>query len=109
NTNVTVLEVGPRSMILQDNHVLVEGPLPFVVIPPGHYCTILNPVKEPHKPGQECKLHHGHREIRFHKEPFPLYPGEAILGVTRLKLDYKHGIKKLPVIGPNEALRLMEQ
>ncbi|KXJ17149.1 Major vault protein [Exaiptasia diaphana] len=105
NTNVTVLEVGPKSMILQDNHVLEQGPLPFVVIPPGHYCMIQNPVKEPNQPGEQCNLNHGHREVRFHKEPFPLYPGEEIIGAKSLK-DYKKGIKQLPVIGPNEALRL---
>ena len=45
NTNVTVLEVGPATMILQDNNVLVTGPLPFVVVPPGHYCIVENPVR----------------------------------------------------------------
>jgi major vault protein len=92
-------------MILQDNLELVKGPLPFVVIPPGHYCTIQNPVKEPHKLGEQCSLHHGHREVRFHKEPFPLYPGEEVIGARSLK-DYKRGVKQLPVIGPNQALRL---
>lgn len=105
NTNVTVLEVGPKSLILQDNHQLVAGPLPFVVIPPGHYCVIRNPVKQPCEPGKQFDLNHGHREIRFFKEPFPLYPGEAIEGVGNVA-SYKSGIKALPVVGPNEGLRL---
>ena len=44
NTNITVLEVGPQNLILQDNHKLVAGPLPFVIIPPGHYTVIINPI-----------------------------------------------------------------
>lgn len=105
NTNVTVLVVGPESLILQDNHQLVEGPLPFVVIPPGHYCVIENPVKQPCEPGKPCDLKHGFREMRFFKEPFPLYPGEAIEGTSNLS-GYKTGIKPLPVIRPNEGLQL---
>ncbi|KAJ7385524.1 hypothetical protein OS493_015096 [Desmophyllum pertusum] len=105
NTNVTVLEVGPKSSILQDNHKLVEGPLPFVVIPPGHYCVIENPVKQPCEPGKQCDLNHGYREMRFFKEPFPLYPGESIEGARKLSA-YKSGIKALPVIGPSEGLQL---
>lgn len=84
NTNVTVLEVGPKSLILQDNHKLVEGPLPFVVIPPGHYCVIENPVKQSCEPGKQCDLKHGYREVRFFEEPFPLYPGETIEGAQQL-------------------------
>ncbi|XP_073239748.1 major vault protein-like [Porites lutea] len=106
NTNVTVLEVGPKSLILQDNHKLVEGPLPFVVIPPGHYCVIENPVKQPCEPGKQCDLKHGYREVRFFEEPFPLYPGETIEGAQQLA-GYKSGIKALPVIGPNEGLQLL--
>lgn len=105
NTNVTVLEVGPKSLILQDNHQLVAGPLPFVVIPPGHYCVIQNPVKQPCEPGKQCDLNHGHREMRFFKEPFPLYPGEAIEGARKTS-GGKSGIKALPVIGPDEGLQL---
>lgn len=105
NTNVTVLEIGPKSLILQDNHELVEGPLPFVVIPPGHYCVIENPVKQPCEPGKQCDLKHGSREMRFFKEPFPLYPGESIEGARNLA-GYKTGIKPLPVIGQNEGLQL---
>ena len=44
NTNVTTLEVGPQNLILQDNHKLVNGPLPFVKIQPGHYCIVNNPI-----------------------------------------------------------------
>ena len=44
NTNVTTLEVGPQNLILQDNHKLVNGPLPFIKIQPGHYCIVNNPI-----------------------------------------------------------------
>jgi len=29
--------------MLQDNHKLIAGPLPFVKLPPGKYCVISNP------------------------------------------------------------------
>ena len=44
NTNITTLEVGPQNLVLQDNHTQEAGPLPFVTIPPGHYCTVNNPI-----------------------------------------------------------------
>ncbi|EDO49176.1 predicted protein [Nematostella vectensis] len=105
NTNITVLEVGPKCMILQDNYVLVKGPLPFIVVPPGHYCVIENPATDTHEPGKLSNLRHGYREMRFHKEPFPLYPGEILVGVTDEK-DYHKAIKKVPVIAPDQGLRL---
>ena len=36
--------VGPRNLMLADNQKLTTGPLPFVVIPPGHYCVVQNPI-----------------------------------------------------------------
>ena len=44
NTNVTSMYVGPRNLMLADNQKLIAGPLPFVVIPPGHYCVVQNPI-----------------------------------------------------------------
>ena len=44
NTNITTLEVGPQNLVLQDNNQLTCNPQPFVVVPPGSYCTVNNPV-----------------------------------------------------------------
>ena len=30
--------------MLQDNHKLMAGPLPFIKIPPAHYCIVTNPI-----------------------------------------------------------------
>lgn len=46
NTNVTKLEVGPQNLIIQDNHKLVDGPNPFVRIPPGYYCVVQDPIDQ---------------------------------------------------------------
>lgn len=46
NTNITLMEVGPQNLILQDNHKLVAGPLPFIKIPPGHYTVVVNPIDQ---------------------------------------------------------------
>lgn len=104
SSNVTSLEVGPRSIILQDNHVLVKGPLPFVVVPPGHFCEIKNPVKKPCLPGEVYDLKHGFVEVHLHGEPFPLYPGEILVGAT--DDDFKKAIKVLSIIPDNRAVRL---
>ncbi|XP_028390811.1 major vault protein-like [Dendronephthya gigantea] len=103
-SNITVLEVGPRTIILQDNHRLIKGPLPFVVIPPGHYCEIKDPVKKPCSPGQEHDLKHGYVEIRFYGEPFPLYPGECLVGARND--DFKAAVKKLPFVPEHKAIKL---
>ena len=44
NTNVTRVEVGPRTYIRQDNEKVVYGPNQMITIPPRHYCIIENPV-----------------------------------------------------------------
>ena len=44
NTNVTSVEVGPKTYIRQDNEKVVFGPQQMITIPPRHYCIIENPV-----------------------------------------------------------------
>lgn len=44
NTNVTRVEVGPKTYVRQDNEKVVYGPQQMVTIPPRHYCVIENPV-----------------------------------------------------------------
>jgi len=99
NTNITYVETGPKSVILQENQNVVHGPALYVIIPPGHYCTIRNPAKSFHY-GQQAKLNLGQEEVRFNQEPFPLYPGEIVV-------DSDKGIKKLPIVPAGKALRLV--
>ena len=55
----------------------------MITIPPRHYCVIENPVittdgtVEMDENGQ-AKLAFADLEIRFNRDPFPLYPGESI-------------------------------
>eukprot|EP01112_Ceratiomyxa_fruticulosa_P014613 TRINITY_DN4201_c0_g1_i2.p1 TRINITY_DN4201_c0_g1~~TRINITY_DN4201_c0_g1_i2.p1 ORF type:complete len:836 (-),score=252.73 TRINITY_DN4201_c0_g1_i2:463-2970(-) len=102
NTNVTRVEVGPKTLTRQDHEKVVLGPDPMVMVPPRHYCVIANPVvcdddgapvTDEH--GQ-YKLRHGDEEIRFEQDPFPLYPGEKLFGK----------VSPLQVVAPNSALRL---
>jgi major vault protein len=102
NTNVTRVESGPQTFTRQDHEKLVAGPDPMIMVPPRHYCIISNPVWKNEK-GQnvvekngQVKLRHGDEEIRFEQEPFPLYPGEKVVGK----------VTPLQVIAANTALRL---
>lgn len=102
NTNVTRIEIGPKTFIRADNEKVVFGPERMITIPPRHYCVIENPVqrdangevqKDTH--GQ-VKLLHADLEVRLAQDPFPLYPGETV----------KVGVSPLRVVAANTALRL---
>eukprot|EP00033_Pygsuia_biforma_P000276 GCRY01000340.1.p1 GENE.GCRY01000340.1~~GCRY01000340.1.p1 ORF type:complete len:857 (+),score=191.78 GCRY01000340.1:111-2681(+) len=102
NTNVTRLEVGPQSFTRKDHERVSAGPLQMVIVPPRNYCVILNPVTRNadgtvvvDKFGQAV-LRNSDEEIRFHQDPFPLYPGEKVVGK----------VTPLTVVSPNTALRL---
>lgn len=45
NTNVTSVEIGPKTYIRQDNEKVVYGPERMITIPPRNYCIIENPVQ----------------------------------------------------------------
>eukprot|EP01115_Flamella_aegyptia_P000413 TRINITY_DN1058_c0_g1_i9.p1 TRINITY_DN1058_c0_g1~~TRINITY_DN1058_c0_g1_i9.p1 ORF type:complete len:849 (+),score=481.45 TRINITY_DN1058_c0_g1_i9:63-2549(+) len=102
NSNVTRVEVGPQTFTRQDHEKLVAGPDAMVMVPPRHYCIIANPVKRDEKgnvdteKNGQVKLRHGDEEVRFEQEPFPLYPGEKLVGK----------VTPLQVVAPNTALRL---
>eukprot|EP00112_Aurelia_sp_Birch-Aquarium-sp1_P016580 Seg3777.2 transcript_id=Seg3777.2/GoldUCD/mRNA.D3Y31 product="Major vault protein" protein_id=Seg3777.2/GoldUCD/D3Y31 len=104
NTNITYLKLGPGTFILQDNEKVMQEPVRMVKIPPGRYCTIQNPVKLPVAEGEQCQVKFGQNEIRFHQEPFPLYPGEVLLGGSHS--NHRNAIKKLPVIPAKHGLKL---
>lgn len=102
NLNVTRIEIGPKTFVKQDNEKVVFGPEKMITIPPRHYCVIENPVVKDKdnrivfdESGQ-AKLQFADLEIRFTKDPFPLYPGETL----------KQNISPLKVIPANSALRL---
>ncbi|NER23199.1 MAG: colicin uptake protein [Symploca sp. SIO1C2] len=102
NTGVTRLEVGPQTITLRDHERLVLQPQPMIVVPPRYYCMVANPVlrEETNQPladehGQ-IRLRYGDQEIRFTQDPFPLYPGEELVGEVR----------RLQVVETNQALRL---
>lgn len=44
NSNVTKMEIGPKTFIRQDNEKVILGPEKMIVVPPRHYCIVENPV-----------------------------------------------------------------
>merc|ERR1712227_645230 len=102
NTNVTRLESGPQVFVRKDNEKIITDVIRYITIAPRHYCTIKHPVV---KEDDEVKLdsfgcvqlQHGDKEIRFEQAPFPLYPGEELLGK----------IEKLKVVRKDQAFRLL--
>lgn len=104
NTNVTRVEIGPKTFSRLDNERVINAqPEPMIMIPPRHYAIIDNPsIRNPvtKKPeldqyGQ-VRLRHGDQDIRFAQDPFPLYPGEVLSGKPT----------PLQVVQANHALRL---
>ncbi|CAF2461945.1 unnamed protein product [Rotaria sp. Silwood2] len=105
NTNVTRLEIGPKTFIKQDNETVTVGPEKMITVPPRHYCVIESPVVRNEagdvqfdKNGQ-AKLIHADLDIRLaqpDQAPFPLYPGEIL----------RQPVTPLKVVPANSALRL---
>uniref|UniRef100_A0A8C2HBI2 Major vault protein n=1 Tax=Cyprinus carpio TaxID=7962 RepID=A0A8C2HBI2_CYPCA len=84
NTNIARVEIGPLTYIRQDNERVLFAPVRMIMVPPRHYCVVLNPVAR-NDEGQvqfdasgQAKLRHADLEIRLTQDPFPLYPGEEI-------------------------------
>lgn len=102
NTNVTRLEIGPKTYIRQDNERVVFGPERMITVPPRHYCVIENPVvtdadsKPVFDTNGQAKLMHADQDIRLAQDPFPLFPGEVL----------KQPVSPLKVVVANSALRL---
>jgi len=103
NTNVTRVETGPQTFTRRDHEKVTGGPEAMVMIPPRHYVTVANPVVRDEKTKNiqytetgQIKLKHGDEEVRFDPEPFPLFPGEKLVGK----------VAPLTVVAPNTAIRL---
>lgn len=62
----------------------------MVIIPPYHYCIILNPVLRNEQNALvydtvgQIKLRHADLEVRLEQDPFPLYPGEVVHAVRHI-------------------------
>lgn len=105
NTNVTRLEIGPKTYIRQDNERVILGPQRMVTVPPRHYCVVENPVIR-NKEGEiqydksgQARLSYADREVRLAQDPFPLYPGEGV----------QTPVTALRVVPANTALRLKSE
>eukprot|EP01133_Synstelium_polycarpum_P003697 gene3697-4259_t len=105
SNNIPRLAVGPNSFLAKDHERIIFAPKKMHVIPKLHYCIIESPVIKNDKTGEvemdkygQARLRHGVREIRFDQDdPFPLYPGEVLVGDT---------IKPLTIVLDNEALKI---
>uniref|UniRef100_A0A3B3ZTY2 Major vault protein n=1 Tax=Periophthalmus magnuspinnatus TaxID=409849 RepID=A0A3B3ZTY2_9GOBI len=102
NTNIARVEIGPLTYIRQDNERVLFPPMRMVMVPPRHYCIVLNPVARDDN-GQvqfdqsgQAKLRHADQEIRLTQDPFPLYPGEEV----------QQDVTALQIVFPDTALRL---
>lgn len=75
----------------------------MIMVPPRHYCVVLNPVardddnKVLFDQSGQAKLRHADQEIRLTQDPFPLYPGEEI---QQVRVDPRPG----PVLVPFAVL-----
>ncbi|XP_009882003.1 PREDICTED: major vault protein [Charadrius vociferus] len=102
NSNVTRVEVGPHTYIRQDHERVMFAPRRMVMVPPRHYCVVLNPViRDPTGAvvldgAGQARLRHADLDIRLAQEPFPLYPGEEI----------QQDITPLQMVLADTALRL---
>ena len=105
NSNITRVEVGPQTFTRKDHEEISLGPEKLIVVPPGSYCIVLNPVARESSADDaplvynaygQVKLLHGVQEVRLTRDPFPLYPGEQLV----------QNVKPLEVVAPNEALHL---
>ena len=100
NTNVTHLELGPQNLVLQEHESLIKGPLPHIMLHPGQFCVIADPVVREEEDrtaeGIPYTQLFGEQSVKLYGEPFPLYPGEML----------KVSPKALPIVLANHAIKL---
>ncbi|XP_041633609.1 major vault protein [Cheilinus undulatus] len=102
NTNIARVEIGPLTYIRQDNERVLFPPVRMIMVPPRHYCVVINPVARDEEnqvlfdQSGQAKLRHADLEIRLTQEPFPLYPGEEV----------QQDVTPLQIVYPDTALRL---
>jgi len=101
NTNVTYLQVGPKTITTQEHEEIAKGPEKMIIVGPRQYIKIKNPIeKKDDSPIFDeygnAVLRWGEEEIRIEPKPFPLYPGEEIVGSA----------EKIITIEETQALKL---
>ncbi|XP_061701846.1 major vault protein isoform X2 [Syngnathoides biaculeatus] len=102
NSNIARVEIGPQTYYRQDNERVLFAPVRMIMVPPRHYCVVVNPVacddngRVLFDGSGQAKLRHADLEIRLTRDPFPLHPGEEI----------QQDVTPLQVVYPNTALRL---
>ncbi|XP_077385851.1 major vault protein isoform X2 [Festucalex cinctus] len=102
NTNIARVEIGPQTYYRQDNERVLFAPVRMIMVPPRHYCVVVNPVACDDNGcvlfdgAGQAKLRHADLEIRLTRDPFPLHPGEEI----------QQDVTPLQVVYPDTALRL---
>ncbi|KYQ91565.1 hypothetical protein DLAC_07332 [Tieghemostelium lacteum] len=86
NTNICRTITGPSTFLPKEHEKITLQPTKMHMIPRNFYAIIENPVIKD-KTGKivmddynQAKLKRGQKEIRFEQDPFPLYPGETMLG-----------------------------
>ena len=99
NTNRIRVEIGPNTLVLHSNEQMIGPIQAFVLIPPRHYCRIANPVLKEKSEFDNFQLQQGHYEYRFFGEPFPLFPGEEVVG----------RIEQLPSVLAEHAIHLRSE
>ena len=116
NNNLTRVIFGPLTFTPQQHEKIVLKAQPMIILPPRTYCKILNPVilDKDQKPVEDesgqCKLKLGDEEVRLGPmEPFPLYPGEELVGkVTPLAIVKPLTALKIEVVRDNDKYRAGE-
>ncbi|XP_077475895.1 major vault protein isoform X2 [Stigmatopora argus] len=102
NTNIARVEIGPQTYYRQDNERVLFAPVRMIMVPPRHYCVVLNPVacdadgRVLFDASGQAKLRHADLDVRLTRDPFPLHPGEEI----------QQDVTPLQVVYPDTAFRL---
>jgi len=64
NTNVQRVENGPQTFTRQEHEKVVSGPNPMIIVPPRHYCVVLDPyIREDEKTKKPAYDQHGQVRI----------------------------------------------
>lgn len=89
NDNLRRLIEGPNIFVKKEHEAVILGPENMIILSQNHYVRIANPVIKDkdnqviYNQYKEASLRFGKEEIRTsdqYPDPFPLYPGEEIVG-----------------------------
>jgi hypothetical protein len=80
------VEVGPNTIMISEKDMLTRGPSPYISIPKGQRCLIMNPVMRDEKNGSAVRDANGEYLVGATQNtekiapPLPLLPGEKFMG-----------------------------